>query len=62
MKRKDELDEDALDEVLASVPDHDLFMRFIEIDGASEAKDQEPIQWLRDQMTRRGLLAQPPAG
>jgi hypothetical protein len=61
MKRKGELDEDALDEVLARVPDHELFMRFIEIDGAGEAKDQEPIRWLRDEMTRRGLIAARPA-
>jgi hypothetical protein len=57
MKRKGRLDEDALEETLDRVPDHDLFMRFIEIDGSSEAKDQEPIRWLREQMETRGQLA-----
>ncbi len=55
MKRKGRLDEDALEEVFERVPDHDLFLRFIEVDGSSEAKDQEPIEWLRRQMQRREL-------
>lgn len=55
MKRKGRLDEARLEEVFERVPDHDLFLRFVEIDGASEAKDPEPIRWLRDQMRRRGL-------
>jgi hypothetical protein len=55
MKRKGRLDEDALEEVFARVPDPELFLYFIEVDGSSEAKDQEPIRWLREQMERRGL-------
>jgi hypothetical protein len=55
MKRKGQLDEDALEEVFARVPDPELFLRFIEVDGSSESKDPEPIRWLRDQMERRGL-------
>jgi hypothetical protein len=55
MKRRGRLDQDRLDDVLARVPDHDLLMRFVEIDGASEAKDPEPIRWLREEMRRRGL-------
>ena len=62
MKRKGRLDEDALDDVLGSVPDHDLFLRFIEIDGSSEAKDEEPIRWLRAEMARRSPAGvDPPA-
>jgi hypothetical protein len=57
MRRKGTLDEAALEDVLERVPDHDLFMRFIEIDGSSEAKDPEPIRWLRDQMNWRGLVS-----
>ena len=56
MRRKGRLDEEALQEVFDRVPDHALFLRFIEIDGSSEAKDQEPIRWLREQMERRGLV------
>ena len=57
MRRRGRLDEKRFDEMLERVPDHDLFMRFIEIDGSSEAKDQEPIRWLREQMEKRGLVA-----
>jgi hypothetical protein len=57
MRRKGRLDEEALEKVFERVPDPDLFLRFIEIDGSSEAKDAEPIRWLRAQMERRGLVA-----
>jgi hypothetical protein len=57
MRRKGRLDEKALEQVFDRVPDHGLFLRFIEIDGAGEAKDQEPIRWLREQMEKRGLVA-----
>jgi hypothetical protein len=53
-RRKGRLDPEKLDEVLTRVPDHDLFMRFVEIDGAGEAKDSEPIRWLREAMRTRG--------
>ncbi|HKP88460.1 MAG TPA: hypothetical protein VJT75_00660 [Thermoleophilaceae bacterium] len=56
MRRKGRLDEDALDEVFERVPDHDLFLSFIEVDGSSEAKDQDPIRWLRGEMEGRGLV------
>jgi hypothetical protein len=56
MHRRGRLDERALDETLDRIPDHDLFLRFIEVDGASEAKDPEPIRWLREQMEQRGLV------
>jgi hypothetical protein len=57
MRRKGRLDEDALAQVFERVPDPDLFLRFVEADGSSEAKDQEPIRWLRQEMERRGLVA-----
>ena len=56
MKRKGELDRDAFEDMLRRVPDHDLFQRFIEVDGASEAKNPEPIRWLRGELEQRGLL------
>ena len=59
------LDEGKLEDMLTRVPDHDLFQRFIEVDGASEAKDPEPIRWLREELERRGLLkagSEPRAG
>ena len=46
-----------LDAVLARIPDHALFLRFVEIDAASEAKNPEPIRSLREQMRERRLLS-----
>ena len=56
LKKKGRLDEARLDDLVARVPDHDLFLRFIEVDGASEAKDPEPIRWFRDRLRERSLL------
>ena len=50
-------DQDAqLDEMLAEIPDPKLFMRFVELDGSPEGKKPEPVDWLRDELRRRGLL------
>jgi hypothetical protein len=56
MKKRGELDRDAFEEMLDRIPDHDLFQRFIEVDGASEAKNPEPIRWLRAELEGRGLI------
>jgi hypothetical protein len=57
MRHKGRLDEEALEKVFERVPDPDLFLRFIEVDGASEAKHEEPIRWLREEMESRGIVA-----
>jgi hypothetical protein len=57
MRRRGELDVEGFEDMLERVPDHDLFQRFIEVDGAGEAKNPEPIRWLRGELERRGLLA-----
>jgi hypothetical protein len=56
MRRRGRLDERAFDGMLGRIPDHALFLRFIEIDGASEAKNPEPIAWFRGELERRGLV------
>ena len=56
MKKKGVLDGDAFEDMLDRVPDHALFQRFIEVDGASEAKNPEPIRWLRGELEQRGLI------
>ena len=56
MCRKGELDARAFQEMLDRIPDHELFQRFIEVDGASEAKKPEPIRWLREELEKRGLI------
>ena len=45
----------ALDEMLARIPDPDLFLRFIELDGSGEGKNPEPLRWFRDELAQRGL-------
>jgi hypothetical protein len=56
MKRKGRLDPHALDAMLERIPDLELFLRFVEIDGSSEAKNPEPVRWFREQLRERGLI------
>lgn len=56
MQRKGSLDEKAFAQMLDRIPDADLFLRFIELDGSTEGKDPEPIEWFRDELRRRGVL------
>jgi hypothetical protein len=43
----------ALDKLAARVPDPDLFLRFVELDGSTEGKDPEPLRWIRRELGRR---------
>ena len=56
MKRKGRLDQEAFDEMVHRVPDHDLFLRFVELDGSTEGKNPEPIRWLAEELRRRGAI------
>ena len=56
MQRKGSLDEKAFAEMLGRIPDPELFLRFIELDGSTEGKNPEPIEWFRDELRRRGVL------
>jgi hypothetical protein len=47
MKRRRRLDEGALAELLNRVSDPELFLDFIELDGSTEGKTPEPIEWFR---------------
>ena len=42
--------------MLERIPDHELFLRFVEIDGSSEAKHPDPVDWFRDQLRVRALI------
>jgi hypothetical protein len=55
-KRKGRQDDEALDEMIERIPDLDLFVRFVELDGSTEGKTPEPVQWLKAELARRGLL------
>jgi hypothetical protein len=41
----------ALERLRRRVPDEELFMRFVELDGSSEGKNPEPIAWLRERLS-----------
>jgi hypothetical protein len=53
LRRTGRLDEKRLNAMFEAVPDLDLFVRFVELDGSSAGKRPEPIEWLRDQAGRR---------
>jgi hypothetical protein len=56
MRRRGKLDEGRFDEMMRRVPDPELFVLFIELDGGTEGKNPEPIGWFREELRRRGLL------
>jgi hypothetical protein len=47
------VDERAFDRMLECLPDLELFLRFVELDGSTEGKDPEPVGWLKEQIRRR---------
>ncbi|MEA2366999.1 MAG: hypothetical protein QOI32_2511, partial [Thermoleophilaceae bacterium] len=53
-KRRGRLDERAFDEMIGRIPDLDLFTRFVELDGSTEGKDDEPLRWFKEELKRRG--------
>jgi hypothetical protein len=56
MRRRGELDDPRFERMMRAVPDAELFLRFIELDGSSEGKQPEPIRWFRDELLPRDLL------
>lgn len=55
LKRTGELDERRFEDMIQRVPDRDLFLRFVELDGSTEGKRSEPIEWFKAELERRGL-------
>jgi hypothetical protein len=45
-----------VDELVGRIPDPALFLRFVELDGSTEGKDRRPIEWLREELRRRGAV------
>lgn len=56
LRRTGRFDEGRFDEILERVPDLHLFLRFVELDGSTEGKRQEPLNWFREELRRRGRL------
>jgi hypothetical protein len=55
MRRTGRSQDEALDEMLARIPDPLLFVRFVELDGSTEGKNPEPVAWLEEELRRRGV-------
>src|SRR3954464_12434191 len=55
MQRTGRLDEERFEAMMQSIPDADLFLRFIELDGGTEGKNPEPIRWFREELKRRRI-------
>jgi hypothetical protein len=50
LRRRGRIDEDAVERMLARIPDLDLFVRFVELDGSTEGKNPGPVEWLRERI------------
>jgi hypothetical protein len=55
LRRTGTVDEGRWDEMLARIPDLDLFRRFVELDASTEGKDPEPLDWFREELSRRDV-------
>jgi hypothetical protein len=54
--RRGRTDDHAIDAMLDDIPDVDLFLRFVELDGSTEGKNPEPIRWLKAELAQRGVF------
>jgi hypothetical protein len=55
-RAKGRQDDHALNAMIDRIPDLDLFVRFVELDGSTEGKSHEPVRWLKAELARRGLV------
>ena len=53
MRRTGRLDDRAVEDLFDRVPDLDLMLAFVELDGSTAGKDPEPIRWFRAEVERR---------
>jgi hypothetical protein len=53
LQRTGRMDEDRFEEMVDRIPDMDLFERFVELDASTEGKQPEPLDWFRDELSRR---------
>lgn len=56
LQRKGKLDERGFRRMMERIPDPSLFLRFIELDGSTEGKRPEPIEWFRSELVDRGYV------
>lgn len=50
MQRTRWFDRRGLETVMERLPDPDLFLKFVELDGSTEGKKPEPVRWFREQL------------
>ena len=62
LKRRGKRDERGMRRMLKRIPDPELFLRVIELDGSTEGKRPEPIEWFREELVKRGVLDATEAG
>jgi hypothetical protein len=62
LQRRGRLDERAFRRMIRRIPDPELFLRFVELDGSTEGKRPEPIAWFREELVNRGLIERVPSG
>jgi hypothetical protein len=55
LRRSGRRDDAAFDRMLERIPDLDLFVRFVELDGSTEGKRPAPVDWLKEELVRRGV-------
>jgi hypothetical protein len=53
LKRTGRVDARGMVRMLERIPDQDLFVRFVELDGSTAGKNPEPVQWLKRELERR---------
>ena len=52
LRRGRKVDDAELQHMMRRIPDLDLFVRFVELDGSTEGKSPEPVTWLKKQPAR----------
>jgi hypothetical protein len=62
LRRCGRLDERGFRRMLKRIPDPELFLRFVELDGSTEGKRPEPIEWFREQLVERGVIERVASG
>ncbi|MBA3508760.1 MAG: hypothetical protein H0T19_01540, partial [Thermoleophilaceae bacterium] len=53
LQRTGRVDSDRFEEMLERIPDLALFLCFVELDGSTEGKRPEPLQWFKSELSRR---------
>ena len=57
LERTGAVNEQQFTAMMAGVTDARLFLRFVELDGSTEGKAPQPRDWLRGELSARGILA-----